>query len=198
MQSLLEKGRDLDSALASQLINPTQWQEARTRLSDEIAALEKEMADSAVGQMFIPFLCMSNPIVLSPRLPSAHNGLEEMARQFQESGEKSSKAMVDMVNNSLHALNELQSAISSGGILGILSAGFNAFGSVSQPGLLGKGLQGTFKDFSGLPGFATGGRSADHTSETPSIMRISYAVFCLKKKKTNTTRYHNHTTNNNN
>src|SRR3546814_16964623 len=51
----------------------------------------------------------------------------------------------------------LQSAISSGGILGILSAGFNAFGSVSQTGLLGKGLQGTFKDFSGLPGFATGG-----------------------------------------
>src|SRR3546814_985501 len=58
MQSLLEKGRDLDSALASQLINPTQWQEARTRLSDEIAALEKEMADSAVGQMFIPGIGM--------------------------------------------------------------------------------------------------------------------------------------------
>src|SRR3546814_17046526 len=51
----------------------------------------------------------------------------------------------------------LQGAISSGGILGILSAGLNAFGSVSQTGLLGKGLQGTFKDFSGLPGFATGG-----------------------------------------
>src|SRR3546814_2387016 len=64
MQSLLEKGRDLDSALASQLINPTQWQEARTRLSDEIAALEKEMADSAVGQMFIPGIGMSNPIDL--------------------------------------------------------------------------------------------------------------------------------------
>src|SRR3546814_11888711 len=91
MQSLLEKGRDLDSALASQLINPTQWQEARTRLSDEIAALEKEMADSAVGQMFIPGIGMSNPIDLSPMFASAHNGLEEMARQFQESGEKSSK-----------------------------------------------------------------------------------------------------------
>src|SRR3546814_4570468 len=90
------------------------------------------MADSAVGQMFIPGIGMSNPIDLSPMFASAHNGLEEMARQFQESGEKSSKAMVDMVNNSLHALNELQSAISSGGILGILSAGFNAFGSVSQ------------------------------------------------------------------
>src|SRR3546814_10600635 len=26
------------------------------------------------------------------------------------------------------------------------------------------------------------GRSEEHTSETPSLMRISYAVFCLKKK----------------
>src|SRR3546814_421802 len=58
MQSLLEKGRDLDSALASQLINPTQWQEARTRVSDEIAAVEKEMADSAVWQMFMPGIGM--------------------------------------------------------------------------------------------------------------------------------------------
>src|SRR3546814_3975701 len=28
------------------------------------------------------------------------------------------------------------------------------------------------------------GRSEEHTSELPSLMRISYAVFCLKKKKT--------------
>src|SRR3546814_1602972 len=27
-----------------------------------------------------------------------------------------------------------------------------------------------------------GGRSEEHTSELPSLMRISYAVFCLKKK----------------
>src|SRR3546814_9391244 len=36
-------------------------------------------------------------------------------------------------------------------------------------------------------------RSEEHTSELQSLMRISYAVFCLKKKnnthKTNTTRY---------
>src|SRR3546814_8234554 len=41
-------------------------------------------------------------------------------------------------------------------------------------------------------------RSEEHTSELQSIMRISYAVFCLKKKKhTNKYhtkyRYHNHT-----
>src|SRR3546814_3032120 len=28
-------------------------------------------------------------------------------------------------------------------------------------------------------------RSEEHTSELPSLMRISYAVFCLKKKNTN-------------
>src|SRR3546814_9833575 len=30
-------------------------------------------------------------------------------------------------------------------------------------------------------------RSEEHTSELQSLMRISYAVFCLKKKKHNTT-----------
>src|SRR3546814_10477309 len=30
---------------------------------------------------------------------------------------------------------------------------------------------------------ALGGRSEEHTSELQSLMRISYAVFCLKKKK---------------
>src|SRR3546814_7297490 len=36
-------------------------------------------------------------------------------------------------------------------------------------------------------------RSEEHTSELQSLMRISYAVFCLKKKKQLTT-HHNHTT----
>src|SRR3546814_5995070 len=31
-----------------------------------------------------------------------------------------------------------------------------------------------------------GTRSEEHTSELQSLMRISYAVFCLKKKKTKT------------
>src|SRR3546814_4494919 len=31
------------------------------------------------------------------------------------------------------------------------------------------------------------GRSEEHTSELQSLMRISYAVFCLKKKKQRTT-----------
>src|SRR3546814_7298055 len=32
-----------------------------------------------------------------------------------------------------------------------------------------------------------GGRSEEHTSELQSLMRISYAVFCLKKKKVHNT-----------
>src|SRR3546814_2356539 len=34
---------------------------------------------------------------------------------------------------------------------------------------------------------AAGARSEEHTSELQSLMRISYAVFCLKKKKTTKT-----------
>src|SRR3546814_7802284 len=33
------------------------------------------------------------------------------------------------------------------------------------------------------------GRSEEHTSELQSLMRISYAVFCLKKKKIQTTQH---------
>src|SRR3546814_1769863 len=35
----------------------------------------------------------------------------------------------------------------------------------------------------GQPDQQTAGRSEEHTSELQSLMRISYAVFCLKKKK---------------
>src|SRR3546814_3124458 len=36
-------------------------------------------------------------------------------------------------------------------------------------------------------------RSEEHTSELQSLMRISYAVFCLKKKKRNTIKTASHT-----
>src|SRR3546814_4414677 len=39
-----------------------------------------------------------------------------------------------------------------------------------------------------LPG--GGGRSEGHTSELQSLMRISYAVFCLKKKTKRTNEYY--------
>src|SRR3546814_10490585 len=44
------------------------------------------------------------------------------------------------------------------------------------------------RQISGKTGFVEGAvrgdRSEEHTSELQSLMRISYAVFCLKKKKT--------------
>src|SRR3546814_3227162 len=42
-----------------------------------------------------------------------------------------------------------------------------------------KFIDEAFLERTALPG----GRSEEHTSELQSLMRISYAVFCLKKKK---------------
>src|SRR3546814_4316854 len=42
----------------------------------------------------------------------------------------------------------------------------------------------TLNHWKGLIRFLDDGRSEEHTSELQSLMRISYAVFCLKKKKT--------------
>src|SRR3546814_1094083 len=39
----------------------------------------------------------------------------------------------------------------------------------------------------GIDLFRTADRSEEHTSELQSLMRNSYAVFCLKKKNTNNT-----------
>src|SRR3546814_6858636 len=47
--------------------------------------------------------------------------------------------------------------------------------------LVDKALLGL--DKSGKAGFLRQLRSEEHTSELQSLMRISYAVFCLKKKK---------------
>src|SRR3546814_9301588 len=45
---------------------------------------------------------------------------------------------------------------------------------------VGAALLGRVVDGAGKP---IDGRSEEHTSELQSLMRISYAVFCLKKKK---------------
>src|SRR3546814_5656593 len=46
------------------------------------------------------------------------------------------------------------------------------------------GLRGRDLDQHVGPVHARGERSEEHTSELQSLMRISYAVFCLKKKNT--------------
>src|SRR3546814_5892655 len=44
-------------------------------------------------------------------------------------------------------------------------------------------MAGILDDRHAREGVGEGGRSEEHTSELQSLMRISYAVFCLKKKK---------------
>src|SRR3546814_6083233 len=49
-----------------------------------------------------------------------------------------------------------------------------------------------FAEFVNATGYKTlAERSEEHTSELQSLMRISYAVFCLKKKKRQHKRTHN-------
>src|SRR3546814_7064100 len=46
------------------------------------------------------------------------------------------------------------------------------------------GLPGAVSYISSIAPICIAMRSEEHTSELQSLMRISYAVFCLKKKKT--------------
>src|SRR3546814_5241064 len=57
-----------------------------------------------------------------------------------------------------------------------------AFHRPALPGQFRTGLQHIS---AAIAGVAIGTRSEEHTSELQSLMRISYAVFCLKKKNTN-------------
>src|SRR3546814_8926826 len=62
-----------------------------------------------------------------------------------------------------------------------LTNSFNEFdNSISQQGV--DGISHTF--VGGIFGCGTAHRSEEHTSELQSLMRISYAVFCLKKQTT--------------
>src|SRR3546814_8972894 len=56
---------------------------------------------------------------------------------------------------------------------GIVGATVVTMGLLSLPSMLKAGYD---------PRIACGTRSEEHTSELQSLMRISYAVFCLKKK----------------
>src|SRR3546814_1908292 len=59
-------------------------------------------------------------------------------------------------------------------------------GAVAIFGEVHHGERASDAQIGGIAEVAAGdvGRSEEHTSELQSLMRISYAVFCLKKKKT--------------
>src|SRR3546814_7650544 len=56
-------------------------------------------------------------------------------------------------------------------------------GAEARPGLLPFGTIFEDASRSTIPDDGQHQRSEEHTSELQSLMRISYAVFCLKKKK---------------
>src|SRR3546814_7143797 len=69
------------------------------------------------------------------------------------------------------------------------------WGDLTKANLIVTGIESTnqaqlLTEFGG--GFAIKDRSEEHTSELQSLMRISYAVFCLKKKTQHATKHRRH------
>src|SRR3546814_5264958 len=76
--------------------------------------------------------------------------------------------------NILGAARYLRQMLDKFGVVHLALAAYNAGpGAVERAG--------------GIPRNGETPRSEEHTSELQSLMRISYAVFCLKKKKHKTT-----------
>src|SRR3546814_9900763 len=81
--------------------------------------------------------------------------------------------------------------------LGVHIGGLDAYAGYSMAAAGFLALAHTFKSgehirvtllLSALP--AKGSRSEEHTSDLQSLMRISYAVFCLQKKKDHPTQHY--------
>src|SRR3546814_6577127 len=69
-------------------------------------------------------------------------------------------------------------------VLGALSSGMLLYGISLVYGFAGTtSFVALAQQFTGGEPAPIGLRSEEHTSELQSLMRISYAVFCLKKKK---------------
>src|SRR3546814_1445640 len=72
------------------------------------------------------------------------------------------------------------------GILQVLTDGINLFDPFELTAVLRRCVEPFVKlgtGFGALVPIQSYNRSEEHTSELQSLMRISYAVFCLKKKK---------------
>src|SRR3546814_1179608 len=80
-----------------------------------------------------------------------------------------------------------------GGGLGGMTGGLGGSlgGSLGGTGTVGGTVDGVGRSVSGAVS-GGGNRSEAHTSELQSLMRISYAVFCLKKKTQTITSSHLH------
>src|SRR3546814_6889582 len=109
----------------------------------------------------------------------------------------------DVCSSDLLVARPLQSAFDRGHVVAVVHGlHVPAVGGEARRAVLGKGDVGTRCERHAVvvvehvelaqlqvPGQRRGlggDRSEEHTSELQSLMRISYAVFCLKKKKTTT------------
>src|SRR3546814_9402478 len=83
-----------------------------------------------------------------------------------------------------HKQGETGSAVAPDDVIGDIgqSAGRRSQVQERRMGLGMQRLQQTARSVQAHYGHISGFRSEEHTSELQSLMRISYAVFCLKKK----------------
>src|SRR3546814_4450592 len=102
-----------------------------------------------------------------------------MAVAGAEVAERHLEGAADLGVHVVHLAGEAIRRQPFGDGVGFEEGPVNAFGGGAQDAveLDGSGSHGAFACQSG------GCRSEEHTSELQSLMRISYAVFCLKKKK---------------
>src|SRR3546814_9394100 len=111
--------------------------------------------------------------VCSSDLCKARNGVERAAQFVDE--------LADRIAGAAGILGRA----SIGCFVGLRAAGAAAIAAELPRRRLEPG-QGRKAPFPGVSGraFQDHPRSAEHTSELQSLMRISYAVFCLQKKNT--------------
>src|SRR3546814_2585696 len=98
---------------------------------------------------------------------------EITAATVKELRERSGAGMMDCKKALNETNGDLEAAVDWLRTKGLAAAAKKSSRTAAE-GLVGVAVAGT-----------KGARSEEHTSELQSLMRISYAVFCLKKKKSN-------------
>src|SRR3546814_6807152 len=117
--------------------------------------------------------------VCSSDLPDRNPDSKEAEEKFKEAKEAYEMLSDEQKRGAYDRFGHAGVDPNAGGAGGMGGAGFaDAFGDIFGE-IFGGGGGGR----RGGPQVYRGARSEEHTSELQSLMRISYAVFCLNKKK---------------